>query len=231
MNHFIEALYESMALWQAYYGNFYTLLAITQRIDAYPIKWLNFKYSADIQDYVEFYNRINAIVLETNIYNSDNSDNKQIYKSINPAFKKIHFNLRFHLNKQPLSLYDILDRKEKWTLLPIKSSAFHMNGKDGEYNLKFISKDGHLEAVYSSLSYSLVINPWNIGTYNYAPLTDSPNHYTYDVEPYYKWNNTPFLKGQGQIASNIMAGENILRYNQSSKAQENYNKIKELFNS
>ncbi|MDR2446535.1 MAG: hypothetical protein LBD58_04485 [Treponema sp.] len=40
---------------------------------------------------------------------------------------------------------NIFERK----LLPWQNMAFHMYEKDGEYDLKFISADGHSEAVYN----------------------------------------------------------------------------------
>ena len=229
MNHFIESLYHNINLWQSSIGNLYTLLSITNMLNTYPTEWLNFKYTADVLDYANFYNRINELVLQTDIHDANNNDNKKTETHIISAFKYIHYDLRLHLNKQPLSLYALLSVKDDWKLLRIKSSAYHMHGKNGEYNLKFISKDGHFEAVYSSLSYNLITDPWNIGTYNFANPSDTSNHYTYDVEPFLKWNNAPSLKGQGLIGANLLARENIARYNQSLQAQENYNKIKSLF--
>lgn len=230
MNDFIESLYHNINVWQSSLGNLYTLLSITNMLNTYPTEWITFKYRANASDYTDFYNKINELVLETDIDDAqDNNDNNKTDKHIIPAFKYIHYDLRLHLNKQPVSLNALLKVKDDWKLLRIKSSAYHMHGENGEYNLKFISKDGHFEAVYSSLSSNLVLNPWNIGTYNFANPSDKPNHYTYDVEPFFKWNNTPSLKGQGVIGANLLAGENIARYNQSLQAQENYNKIKSLF--
>ncbi|KAL1110006.1 hypothetical protein AAG570_014012 [Ranatra chinensis] len=37
----------------------------------------------------------------------------------------------------------------KWKLLKPSQTLYHMMGKDGEFNLKFISSDGHFEAVYN----------------------------------------------------------------------------------
>jgi hypothetical protein len=72
--------------------------------------------------------------------------------------------------------------------------AFHMYGKDGEYNLKFISADGHFEAVYNKDGVLLIKenDPVNMGTFNYAhQLADQMTHYNLDVWPYFMWNNTP----------------------------------------
>ena len=229
MTNFIETLYQEIALWQAHFDNLYTLLAITKTLNAYPREWLIFKYSSDASAYADFYNKINAIVLATDIDGGRDGDNKMSEINIIPTYQLIHYDLRFHLNKQPLSLNALLRAKGHWKLLGIPSSAYHMHGINGEYNLKFISQNGYFEAVYSSLTSQLILDPWNIGTYNFANPSDWGHHYTYDVEPYYKWNNTPALKGQGQLGANLLAAENIVRYEQSAHAQENYNKIKSLF--
>jgi hypothetical protein len=81
----------------------------------------------------------------------------------------------------------------EWKLLPWTNMAFHMYGKDGEYNLKFISADGHFEAVYNRDGILLTQdnNPLNMGTFNYAhQLADQMTHYNLDVWPYFMWNNT-----------------------------------------
>jgi hypothetical protein len=82
----------------------------------------------------------------------------------------------------------------EWGLLPWQNMAFHMYGKDGEYNLKFISADGHFEAVYNKDGILLTQDndPLNMGTFNYAhQLADQMTHYNLDVWPYFMWNNTP----------------------------------------
>ena len=54
------------------------------------------------------------------------------------------------------------------TSTPSKS-AFHMKGEDGEYNLKFVSFNGFIEAVYNKEGILLDENndPINMGTYNF----------------------------------------------------------------
>jgi hypothetical protein len=90
----------------------------------------------------------------------------------------------------------ILDKENnifEWELLPWQSMAFHMYGKDGEYNLKFMSADGHFEAVYNREGILLTQynDPKNMGTFNYAhQLADQMTHYNLDVWPYFMWNNT-----------------------------------------
>jgi hypothetical protein len=90
----------------------------------------------------------------------------------------------------------IMDKENNmfgWKLLPMGKMAFHMQGKDGAYNLKFISSDGHFEAVYNKDGILLTEenDPINMGTFNYAhQLSDEITHYKYDVQPYFNWNNT-----------------------------------------
>jgi hypothetical protein len=91
----------------------------------------------------------------------------------------------------------IIQEKESnifgWELLPWTNMAFHMYGKDGEYNLKFISADGHFEAVYNREGILLTQKNdiLNMGTFNYAhQLADQVTHYNLDVWPYFMWNNT-----------------------------------------
>jgi hypothetical protein len=95
----------------------------------------------------------------------------------------------------------------KWELLPWQGMAFHMYGKDGEYNLKFISADGHFEAVYNREGVLLTQDndPKNMGTFNYAhQLADQMTHYNLDVWPYFMWNNTKeimeFFKDGNEVA-------------------------------
>jgi hypothetical protein len=79
-----------------------------------------------------------------------------------------------------------------WKLLPPSKSIYHMYGTDGEYNLKFISHDGHFEIVYNKNGEKLTEDndPLNMGTFNYASEIDYDDHLGYDMLPYFKWNNT-----------------------------------------
>ncbi|MDR1215231.1 MAG: hypothetical protein LBK25_00955, partial [Treponema sp.] len=92
----------------------------------------------------------------------------------------------------------------KWELLPWQKMAFHMYGKDGEYNLKFISSDGYFEAVYNRDGMLLTQenDPLNMGTFNYAhQLANQMTHYNLDVWPYFMWNNTPEAMAMGKEAT------------------------------
>lgn len=94
---------------------------------------------------------------------------------------------RNKLNRAPSSLSELICQSEKWTLCKIEDSRYHINGIDGEYNLKFISLCGKYEAVYNKYGELLTEtnDPVNMGTYNYANyMTDLVAHTIYDVLPY-----------------------------------------------
>jgi hypothetical protein len=123
----------------------------------------------------------------------------------------------------------ILDNENKifgWELLPWQNTAFHMYGKDGEYNLKFISADGHFEAVYNKDGILLTKDNdmLNMGTFNYAhQLSDQMTHYKLDVQPYIMWNNT-------KEAMQIQEKYESKAIDKNEEAMERYNKYKELLN-
>ena len=97
--------------------------------------------------------------------------------------KEIHY-FRNKLNRAPKTLLDLLKEnaeyyrmygEDKWQIMSAFGSSYHMfdtpacNNK-GEYNLKFVSKNGLFEAVYNN-DYQLLDetnDPINMGTYNYG---------------------------------------------------------------
>jgi hypothetical protein len=138
--------------------------------------------------------------------------------------------LRNHINIAPPTLKDMLsgktnERKLKWNLLSPLSSAYHMFGKDGEYNLKFVSSDGHYEAVYDKHGRLLTDKNGsiNMGTYNYAGHgAPSWGHSQWDVAPYYVYGNTG--KKPGFTNEDIV--NNLERFFRNHDAQKRYDKIK-----
>jgi hypothetical protein len=93
-----------------------------------------------------------------------------------------------------IALNKKLKMKKRWKLLSIRRSLYHMQGPDGEYNLKFRSYDGFYEAVYNKDGVLLdeSNDPINMGTYNYAAgMHYLGTHKKFDVYPYLKWGNTP----------------------------------------
>jgi hypothetical protein len=146
--------------------------------------------------------------------------------------REIHY-FRTHFSRAPKTLDEmtriILGNENtifEWKLLPWQNMAFHMYGKDGEYNLKFISADGHFEAVYNRDGIVLTQenDPLNMGTFNYAhQLADQITHYNLDVWPYFMWNNT-------EEAMRINNTEKIepVTIDKNENAMERYKKYKAL---
>jgi hypothetical protein len=113
--------------------------------------------------------------------------------------EKEHY-FRNHFWRAPATLDDMIYCITKtenapfgWGLSTWQDTAFHTYGEDGAYNLKFISGDGHFEAVYNKGGCLLTLqnDPLNMGTFNYGDYqTEKIKHYKYDVRPYFEWNNT-----------------------------------------
>ena len=99
-----------------------------------------------------------------------------------------------------------------------------MNGTDGEYNVKFISADGHFEAVYDKEGKLLTEenDPINMGTYNYFGPNDFNGHKEYDVEPYYIYGNTVNQKGRGELNELKSAAVNLINFEINKEAQKQY---------
>jgi hypothetical protein len=118
--------------------------------------------------------------------------------------QKEHY-FRIYFSRAPETLGEmvkvIMDKENnifEWELLSWQNTAFHMYGEDGEYNLKFVSTDGHFEAVYNKDGILLTQenDPLNVGTFNYAnQLADQVTHYNLDIWPYFMWNNTLEVMG------------------------------------
>ncbi|GMO62670.1 MAG: hypothetical protein Ta2A_09460 [Treponemataceae bacterium] len=152
----------------------------------------------------------------------------------NVKFQKEHY-FRIHFSRAPKTLDEmieiILNQENNifdWKLLPWQSMAFHMYGIDGEYNLKFISADGHFEAVYNKSGILLTQenDPKNMGTFNYAhQLADQVTHYNLDIWPYFMWDNTEetmdFLKNDDELRNTVPIDKN-------EDAMKRYNEYKEM---
>ena len=79
-----------------------------------------------------------------------------------------------------------------WKLVSRQSTRLHMFGRNGEYNMKFISADGHFEAIYNIDGVKLTgeNNPMNMGTFNYGnPVNKKLRHIVYDILPFFEWGN------------------------------------------
>lgn len=100
-----------------------------------------------------------------------------------------------------------------WKLMSRHSTRFHMYGRNGEYNMKFISADGHFEVIYNIDGVKLTVenDPMNMGTFNYGdPINERFRHAVYDVLPYFEWGNTrtSVEEVNGLSAGQHMTGEN-----------------------
>lgn len=79
-----------------------------------------------------------------------------------------------------------------WHLLSQFETVYHMQGKDGDYNVKFVSEDGYHEAIYNKAGDLLTEknDPVNMGTFNYVDPTGKPAmHAALDVLTYYSYGN------------------------------------------
>ena len=84
-----------------------------------------------------------------------------------------------------------------WTELTPEESIFHQMGSGNANNRKFVSADGHSEAVFrpndSGEPPELVTDPINLGTYNFfgPRLLYGIPHTIFDVLPYFILGNSP----------------------------------------
>ena len=163
---------------------------------------------------------------------------------------ELHY-FRNKLNRVPETLEELMNESEKWDLLKPSDAQYHMydtsacydenaNTFKGEYNLKFVSKDGKYEAVYNYNGVLLNENndPVNMGTYNYASPNNKLKHAYLDVMPYSdEWYLTLLfpLYGGGKGWFNVPNGyvdcaardKNMDKYNDNEDAQERWDNYKE----
>lgn len=142
------------------------------------------------------------------------------------VYEELHF-FRNKLNRAPKTLDEMiitnksLASEKKWRLLPVSQSVYHMYGKNGEYNLKFVSADGLFEGVYNKAGDLLTESndPINMGTYNYSDPADIIHHGLYDVLPYESWGNVPGVLKPGDPFANSD------KYDANKDAQKHYNDV------
>ena len=75
-----------------------------------------------------------------------------------------------------------------WKCLTRSKSVYH--NRNGASNSKYVSPDGHFEAVFDS-SGNLVTDSYNVGTYNIYGPDNAIGHFVYDMLPYYLLGNSP----------------------------------------
>ena len=132
--------------------------------------------------------------------------------------------LRNYLNYAPETLEDLLaGRSEvRWRISTPFSSAYHMFGEDGEYNIKFLSEDGRSEAVYNKQGILLTAenDPVNMATYNFS--SDWREHSDFDVKPYYVWGNV----GERPTFTEKDVIDNIERFFRNREARVRYQEVR-----
>lgn len=152
----------------------------------------------------------------------------QLVYKIGYVDMKTHY-FRNDLNRAPENLEDLLalnsslPASQRWRLLPVKSSLYHMQGKNGIYNLKFVSPEGFCEAVYNKKGVLLTEknDPVNMGTFNYAAgISVKGAHQKFDVDPYLSWGNAKDSpqKGKAEIGDSITLVKKLYKQSSTSVA-------------
>jgi hypothetical protein len=101
------------------------------------------KYRNDGKDWDKFCEGFNKLVVAYGMPLIDDSGKD------NEFTKTVHY-FRNTLNRSPPTLAALKEEKDKWALVSVIGTLYHMYGIDGEYNVKFTSKDdGKYEAVYN----------------------------------------------------------------------------------
>jgi len=201
----------------------------------------SFEYVERIQSIAKVSGNRNAlsevmIDVDKNGKELDNNEPENIvrfHKLVSSLINKIgyvdmetHY-FRNKLNRVPKTLKELirlnkaLPINKRWSLLSIRSSGYHLQGTDGEYNLKFVSYDYYCEAVYNKKGILLDENndPINMGTYNYAAGISNINaHGKFDVSPYLKWGNSAnsIQKGKDDINKGVALG--LINYKKHAAA-------------
>ncbi|MDR2896791.1 MAG: hypothetical protein LBV30_09130 [Propionibacteriaceae bacterium] len=159
--------------------------------------------------------------------------NQLIDLQLGPQSPWEHY-LRNRLNEAPPTLNAMMatfsdPEATQWVLMAPTQAGYHMFGPDGEFNLKFVSTDGLLEAVYNHSGQLLTQanDPINMGTYNFAdPLTSLNKHSTYDMLPYFQWGNTP---GTWSVADELIGPMTAInRYSANPAAVAHYQAYKAM---
>ena len=80
----------------------------------------------------------------------------------------------------------------KWRQLSGSESVYHQNTAPNKDNRKYVSKCSHFEMVFNNKNELLNEKTCDIdmGTYNFYGPDKPIEHFTYDVTPYYSWENT-----------------------------------------
>lgn len=129
---------------------------------------------------------------EKDILTKDNHKTKpeKIIDIIGEVTKDIHYSRNDFNTNLPKNKNEA--EKRWWVLLNRTKSVFHnSNAPFWEFNYKFISPDGHKEAVYHYKTGEIITSPEDMWTYNFYSPLDSPwNHISKEVSDYIlHWNS------------------------------------------
>jgi RHS repeat-associated protein len=113
---------------------------------------------------------------------------KEPFSAYYEDWRSRHYNR--NQRNQEVTLEEVRD--QGWTLMNNEESIYHRIGSGNEYNLKYVSPDGHYEAVFH-LDGTLVTDPANMPTYNFSSPYEygGAGHFFLDVVPYLLWGNSP----------------------------------------
>ena len=97
----------------------------------------------------------------------------------------------FHYNRNTLIACNEPSYEEaikKWRESSKFFSRYHRHGNGNDGNRRFVSPDGHCEAIFTKDG-TPVTDDANMASYNYG--TTKIDHVLWDVIPYWMWGNTP----------------------------------------
>jgi len=197
------------------------------------------KYVAGIQNIAKTLGNqsaLYAIMIDVdqngNQLDSDDTNISRLHKLISSLIFNIGYvdmqtnYFRNKLNRVPKTLNDLirsnklLPVNKRWILLSVADSGYHMQGVNGEYNLKFLSYDSYYEAVYNKKGVLLNENndPINMGTYNYGKGYSIKEHIKFDQDPYLIWGNSAnsLQKGKDAINKGVYLG--VINYKKNAKS-------------
>ena len=147
-------------------------------------------------------------------------------RKLDSITERMHF-FRNQLNvygNAPAKLDDMLNlaAQGKWKLFSAKFHRFTSKETNGALNVKFVSANGRFEAVYHTGTGKIVLDPVNMGTYNYGPGSINPVDYyfhnKYDKKPWRTWGNTEEMPYRDIIS--------LKSENGSEEAKNNYKQVK-----
>jgi len=213
---------------------FYELGELFEQVKIENDKWYIFDGSKKIAAKVVINKMI--VDVESKPFALSNHDNFNRFfetfdKNINKLgsiTEKMHF-FRNTLNSYsdaPNKLDEMitLAARDKWKLFSAKYHRYNNKGNNGAINVKFISADGRFEVVYNMGTGEIVVDPVNMGTYNYAPGSVNPivyyKHYTLDKTPWKKWGTIKGVSYQDIISLESKHG--------SDEARKNTKKVERL---